>query len=792
MIRQILLLTISLLFTLSSQASILDKWNIYLAYHHYSVIEPAHDTYYALADGNLLNFDPETQEVQLLSKLTGLTGKQIEAISYSPSQHCLVTLYADGNIDLIYDDQIINLNEFANSESKNLNFHSLTTSTRWACVATDTGILLIDLQKAEIHAYYHFNQPIRSAIVVDQYIYAIKDNHLYRQLLANNPHYTAEWEKLLDLQATPHMCLRNSYNHLLLTDANGLHVVEQLSTPHPTLRLLSDLLVQQIASNAGRLLIMSDKQLQILDSRSLQTIASCPRPDDCTFALPTKATSAATKRSTKAHSSALWACTQQQGIHFLQYKDDQWHRLSQVFAPTTYGPPYDFSHRIHFVGDRLLLAGGRITYKEQWFPPVAAYFENNKWHDFQIDQLAKNFDFRLRNVTQVEQDPQDANHHFIASTSGLFEFRNKKFIQHYGTYNSPMRAWGNGTNNEYLYIASLAFDRQNQLWLNSAYSDTTFYALNAQHKWEKHYNELLKRIPNPTKLLFDQKGRLWVINKKNFNDVVHCIYCIQFDTPKHQKITDVKLRTEALNQDGKTFKFGGREQDLYDMAEDAQGHLWIASSQGVFVIDHPELWCDQQSNKRYAVMQPKVPRNDGTNFADYLLSDQNVTAIAIDGANRKWCGTAKNGIFLVNPEGTEIIDHFTIDNSPLLSNTINSLAIQQQTGQVMIATAAGLCSYQSQATAPQDQLEQSKVEVYPNPVRPDFNGPLTINRLTENAEVKITTITGQVVAVGRSLGGTFTWDLTDFSHRRVAPGVYLIYVSTAQADKGIVAKVAVI
>ena len=164
----------------------------------------------------------------------------------------------------------------------------------------------------------------------------------------------------------------------------------------------------------------------------------------------------------------------------------------------------------------------------------------------------------------------------------------------------------------------------------------------------------------------------------------------------------------------------------------------------------------------------------------------------VDGANRKWIGTYGSGLYLVSPDGTEILEHFTAEESPLLSNTINSLAINPATGEVMIGTDVGLCAYQSHVTVPASALEKSSVKVYPNPVRPEYSGNIILGGLTADADVKVVSTGGQTVAGGSSVGGTFVWDGCDLYGQRVASGVYYFMVSTARADRGIVAKVIVL
>ena len=190
--------------------------------------------------------------------------------------------------------------------------------------------------------------------------------------------------------------------------------------------------------------------------------------------------------------------------------------------------------------------------------------------------------------------------------------------------------------------------------------------------------------------------------------------------------------------------------------------------------------------------QVKVPRNDGTNYADYLMTGIDIHSMAIDGAGRKWFGTNGNGVYLISADNMKQIQHFTTENSCLLSDIVRSIAINQTTGEVFFGTDNGLCSYISDATQINTEMTKDNVWAYPNPVTPDYTGLITIVGLTLNADVKILSANGTLIAEGRSNGGTFTWDGNDQKGRKVASGVYMVVTATKTGDKGTVCKIAIV
>jgi hypothetical protein len=173
-----------------------------------------------------------------------------------------------------------------------------------------------------------------------------------------------------------------------------------------------------------------------------------------------------------------------------------------------------------------------------------------------------------------------------------------------------------------------------------------------------------------------------------------------------------------------------------------------------------------------------------------LLETESITAIAIDGGNRKWLGTANNGVFLLSPDGTEQIHHFTSENSPLLSNIIYTISIDHLTGEVFFGTNLGIVSYRSDAVAP--SYDKEELIVFPNPVRQDYFGPIAINGTASNSEVKITDSNGNAVNQLISEGGQAIWDGTNFNGERVATGVYFILSSDDTGEYKVAGKVLII
>ena len=390
-------------------------------------------------------------------------------------------------------------------------------------------------------------------------------------------------------------------------------------------------------------------------------------------------------------------------------------------------------------------------------------------------------------ISALAFDPKDVNHVFASANNGLYEFQDGQLIHQYNQSNSPIEIFDKKSNNYQLVYGTICDDEGNVWCLNSQAFTRSLMKMNIETGEWTTYNipELMafvdggvnKSLPNLKGLMIDQKGRIWFVN---YHWIIPSFYC--FD-PATETLCR-KYLSPFINQDGTSYE----DARPLCLQQDREGNLWIGTIKGLFMLDEEHI----EDPDNTEVTQVKVPRNDGTDFADYLLNGLVITAICIDDAGRKWVGTQNAGLYLISADNMTEVHHFTTDNSPILSNSIESLAVNHNTGEVYIGTSSGLCSYMSDATAAVETMDKNSVYAFPNPVPSGYNGLITIRGLSYDADVKILTISGRLVAQGRSNGGTFTWNGRDQSGRRVASGVYMIATATSEGKAGVVAKVAVV
>jgi len=441
------------------------------------------------------------------------------------------------------------------------------------------------------------------------------------------------------------------------------------------------------------------------------------------------------------------------------------------------GPKYNSMGTLKFINNRLYTCNGDLN----GTPASLQRLENDKWTVFGDESIKNTTGVEYLGLVCVEEDPTDKEHIFAGGRNGLYEFKNGKFFKFYNHKNSPIESVFSNINPEYEFITGLLFDPQgNLLVMNSESHTHCILKLKNNGEWLSfNHPELLKYngigLPNLSQLMYDHQGLIWFVNN---NWTLPALYCYQSENDA------IKAYENLVNQDGTTIN---AQDGVRCVAEDAEHNIWVGSSGGPFMLERKEI-----NNNGGVFTQVKVPRNDGTDYADYLLAGIDIMCLAIDGGNRKWFGTNGNGVYLISSDNMKEIHHFTSENSKLLSNVVKSIAINPTTGEVFFGTDNGLCSYFSDATKSNTEMTKDNVWAYPNPVEPSYTGPITVTGLSFDADVKILSSNGVVINEGRSNGGTFVWDGCDKKGRRVNSGVYMVVTATNNGEKGTVCKIAVI
>lgn len=379
--------------------------------------------------------------------------------------------------------------------------------------------------------------------------------------------------------------------------------------------------------------------------------------------------------------------------------------------------------------------------------------------------------FGAKSISRITINPNNENQVYASSYfSGLLKIENDEPKTLYNQTNSGLESITFlGPTYIDVRINGAAFDKSGNLWLNNSLIQKGLKVFKADGQWQSFSLEGILDKSNDAsmgRMIIDKNSTKW--------------WCTNTDglISYNESINKFKKITSGSDVGNLP------TTDVRAIAVDNRNQLWIGTTKGLRILSNIGNFLTEDK----MTTNPIIILEDG--LAQELLYEQFITDIVVDGANNKWVGTADSGVFLLSSNGQETKYHFTVNNSPLPSNVINDIDINSITGEVFIATTKGMISFKGTATSAKEDL--NNVYVYPNPVRPEFEGTVKIAGLLDKATVKITDIEGNLVYETTSEGGTIEWDTTAFGKYKVASGVYMIFISAQDGIETKVKKVMII
>ncbi len=762
-LRNILALAALVMWSLSASAAHGD-WKVYASYHNAEKAVGMGGRIYVLSYGGLFSYDPEDTSVETYDKATVLSDHGIFDIAFCELTNELVIVYTNGNIDLMdKDGYCYNMPELKNKNLDDKTINELTIISNKAYLSTNSGIIVIDITKRVFANHYDFGQKVLSCTELNGSLYAAAPGGVYFGKTSTNLLDKSNW-KLLKNYGLKHIIRLN--NALFAMASDALYKVSDTNKFNIS-RLINGRNFTYATTNDKLFLFNSDMAISV-DAEGTQTTYSNSQGI----------------KNIYAKGNDYWAACGTDGLKGMKLNGTDFQETVSSIIPNS--PLRNYSYRLLMAGERLLVAGGAFNYSgPEFYTGTLMYLENDKWNSFDEVEPNTQSGNNYLNVTDIVQDPADPQHHFAGTAaSGIYEFQDFKLKNYYTHNNSPITSiLPDGSNpNKYTRITALALDKNRNLWMCNTQCDTIIRIRKNDGTWTSLYYEEIAGYPTFDHTVFDNRGWAWINSRRSTNSG-HSAGVIVINTNgtiDNQADDNFKFVDHIVNQDGVSYTL-----NLFNcIAPDINGTMWFGTDVGLFVSYSPS----EVFKQNFYLSQVKVPRNDGTNLADYLLNGVDIKCVTIDGGNRKWVGTSGNGVYLISDDGLETIHHFTVDNSPLISDDIYSIAIDGQTGEVFIGTDKGLVSFMGDATDPEEVLDSDLVKVYPNPVRSDYQGKITITGLMYNTDVKIVNAAGRLVNEGTSVGGEYTWDGRTSSGKRAASGIYYVFAADEEGEEGAAAK----
>ncbi len=749
---------------LTASAQQLGTWRMYLSYQIATKSDVSGSIIYSLMNGNLLSYDTEDGEVRTYDHLNELSDVNIAHIAYSKEAGKLLIVYSNSNIDLLdKEGNVQNLSALKDKSilGKEVSYVSINKSM--AYLATGFGFIEVDMKEGVFRNTYKMSKTIQCITATDDEVFIATNDGVYQCPKNSNMQLEKNWNRRATWTTVMNMCCFQD-KVMALTNAT-LYEMDPASTTNTAYDKGSYTFLKH---NGDRLFWGNNTQLGMTtDLTSSPTILTTPAKWSDVSYLGGK----------------YWMSENENGLRGYKITDNAFTPTGEIIQPSS--PIRDLGYRLSWVGDRLLVAGGINTVSGFSNPATAMYYENGEWTNFkEMDIPAEYPRFKLVNTTNLVQDPTDDTHHFASLyRGGLCEYKNGKFVKLYNHKNSALTSLMPSSSQNYNYVmcAALSYDADGSLWMASSMRDSVLIVFKPNGKWYKLYYKELDGCSLVDNILHHSSG-IKIVTSRRLD--MRGIFCL--DTKGTERNADDRsiMHQNIVNQDGTIYQ----PEEFFCVCEDLDGLVWVGTSSGLFVMED----LSNVFNTDYQFTQVKINRNDGSGLADYLLNNVSIACISIDAANRKWIGTQNNGAYLISADGQEMIHHFTTDDSPLLSNNVQSIAVHPGTGEVVFGTDKGLCSFMSDATSPEAELEKSNVVVFPNPVTPDYNGPIAIRGLVNNTEVKIISTGGQLVWNGTSAGGTCLWNGCANNGLRVASGIYHVVANTPEGNKAIVTRVVIV
>jgi len=731
------------------------EWRTHFSYNIANQVVYADGKVYVEASNKLYSYS-DTGEIETYSTLTGLSGNNVSNIAWCESEKTLIIVYLDGNIDFLTKSGLINLSDFKNkSLTGDKTVNGIRIFGNKAYLSTGVGLMVIDVTKREIYETYYLGftstyTKVNDAVLWNDTVFVATESGLYKGNIKTNLLDASSWSPVPFVSGrTALKMIRFNNEFFALADNGYLYRKKDsdwnvfLGTPNTS----------KISVQNGYLFVCNGAKTTMFDSlyvvHNVETITSNDVAMD-----PTK--------------DLLYIASGSNGLIKLSKTGTGYSISGDPIMPN--GPASNVAWKGFFKeGAFYTTAGGQAQNwgNRAFYQGNILVFRDDKWSNFVnrkdvINQTKVSF----MDLLNLAIDPNDSGHYFVTSWGeGLYEFRDSVFYKLHTNKNSPLASSIVGDSSSYIRVDGATFDKDDNLWVLCSNTDNPLQILKKEGgyvNWSTTTYPLMPKSEAWNSILFTQGNQVWI----NSLRVPGGIFVLDNNNTIDIASDDQsRFLTSFTDQDGNIIS----PYYINCITEDLNGAIWIGTVFGPIIANNPSYIFESD----YAFTRIKIPRNDGTDNADYLLSDSRINCIAVDGANRKWIGTNGNGIYLVSSDGLQTIHQFNSENSPLPSDYVWSITIDPETGEVFIGTESGLVSYRSDAT--QGAISNQKIHVFPNPVTAAYNGKITVTGLMENSQVSISDLAGNVLIKGTSLGGQFSWDGYTVQGQRASSGVYIVF-----------------
>ncbi len=759
--RKSFIITCLLVFySISDAQTPVGTWSDNLIYNSARSVAIGPKEVFTSTGSSIMVYNKEFSELKKLSRITGLSETGISTIAWSDQYGFLIVAYSSANIDLIKDNTIYNIPDIARKYipgKKEIN--RIRTDGKYAYLACSFGIVLVDLVKREIYDTWKPGDGIAENEVWD---IAFGNGRVYAATGAglfsgdtDDPGlaYYGNWS-LVNSVPSP----AAKYN-LALFAGNKLYVnrtgknqagdsIYVIGTDCSLFSWLPGVLNRSFDRGESGFTVSSGTSVRYFSDDGIlqKTISSYG------WGIPDAMQALVEK-------GIIWIADITSGL----IKGSSTNEYEALTLP---GPISNNAVSLTSLNGKTIICGGGVdpSWNNLSRPLQLSVNENNSWTSFSTGSII--------DPVRTLIDPGNSSHYFVATWgNGLLEYEDNILKNHYTETNSPLQTIIPGK--PFVRVCGLAMDKNRNLWITQTEVPGSIKVLKPDGTWI--VNPVTIETPTIGDIIITRSGLKWIVLPRGYG-----LFVLDDNNTPDISSDDKYTKMLITDTDNKVIS------EVYCIAEDLDGNIWVGTDQGPVIYYNPDKVLESDI-KAYRI---KIPRNDGSGLADYMLGTESITSIAVDGANRKWLGTISSGAYLLSPDGTDKLKNYNEENSPVFSNTIAGIAVDNKSGNIWFATSRGTISLRGEATEGNDRF--TGVYSFPNPVREDFTGNVTITGLMKDTRIRITDVSGNLVYKTVSEGGQASWDLTTYNGKRVATGVYIVFCASSDGTQSTVTKILVI
>ncbi|MHA7055653.1 type IX secretion system anionic LPS delivery protein PorZ [Aquimarina sp. M1] len=734
-----------------------NQWRGHYSYFKISDTYAIENKVYTASENAVFIYDIDTRTSEPFSTVNGLAGETISTIYHSSIYDITVIGYENGLLELIIDDEVrtfIDIEEKPTISPAQKRINHFFENEDILYVSTGFGIVEFNLERVEFGDTFFVGPAgsqvnITGTIVSGNFIYATTTGNGILRAEVDNPNLVDfnQWSTVV----TGGFNGITRFNDQILVWENNNLIRRLDGTVLSTVITSPSNIIDASVSSEGLTVVTLDR-VSIFDA-TFQEVNSVLSSAEDPFVL----------HAASIFDSRAYLGTESRGLLEVDLGNTN---TKTTISPE--GPLNNFAFRVEALNNNLWVVFGEYDVNFNPFPlrqRGISKLTQDGWFNISKDEV-----LGATSLSHITVNPDNESQVFISSLKdGLLEVNDNTVTNLYDNFNSGFETFVEG--DRIVFLNGSVFDNQGNLWISNARVD----------------NGLKRFTPGSTQT-FDVNFSSLIstpLGNLGFSDTVIDSNGNLFLGSFNQGILGYNSNTGNLIQ-----LVGETEANLPNdyitaLEIDRNNQLWIGTFRGIRVLFNTS-GVFQQNNPQTS----QIIILDDEGVPQELLFEQVINDIEVDGSNNKWVATQSSGVFYFSPDGQETLEHFTTDNSPLPINNIRDVSVDDATGSVYFATSKGILEFKGTATGPESNLDN--VVAFPNPVRPGFNGRVTIKGLTSRANVKITDIEGNLVYEEITEGGSIQWDTTAFGRHKVASGVYLILVTGEDQAETTVSKLLIV